>query len=130
MVVIVRMLVRRVLLLVPLLLGVIAFVFFIMRFSNSKPEYAYFQGANPTAEQIRQFQEENGLLDPLPVRYVRFVADLVQGDMGTSVLTKAPVLDSVLTALPLTMQLTFMGLAIAIVLSLVFGVVAALFRDR
>ncbi|MEV4899174.1 hypothetical protein AB0K48_58620, partial [Nonomuraea sp. NPDC055795] len=31
-------------------------------------EYAYFQGANPTAEQIRQFQLENGLLDPLPVR--------------------------------------------------------------
>ncbi len=130
MVVVVRMLVRRLLLLVPLLLGVVLFVFLIMRFSNNKPEYAYFQGANPTQEQIRQFQEENGLLDPLPVRYVRFVGDLVQGDMGTSVLTKAPVLDSVLTALPLTMQLTFMGLAIAIVLALLFGVVAALFRDR
>ncbi|WP_117208059.1 ABC transporter permease [Allorhizocola rhizosphaerae] len=130
MVVVVRMLVRRLLLLVPLLLGVILFVFIIMRFSNNKPEYAYFQGANPTQEQIRQFQEENGLLDPLPVRYVRFVGDLVQGDMGTSVLTKAPVLDSVLTAMPLTLQLTFMGLAIAIVLALVFGIIAALFRDR
>ncbi|MEV4893912.1 peptide ABC transporter permease, partial [Nonomuraea sp. NPDC055795] len=68
MILVARMLVRRVLILIPLLLGVIAFVFIVMRFSSSKPEYAYFQGANPTAEQIRQFQLENGLLDPLPVR--------------------------------------------------------------
>jgi len=128
--VVARMLVRRILILIPLLLGVILFVFIIMRFSNSKPEYAYFQGANPTAEQIHQFQVENGLLDPLPVRYVRFVGDLVHGDMGTSVLTKAPVLDSVVTALPLTLQLTFLGLAIAVTLALIFGVTAAIFRDR
>ncbi|MFJ8581080.1 ABC transporter permease [Micromonospora sp. NPDC093277] len=130
MAVVARMLVRRILILIPLLLGVVLFVFIIMRFSNNKPEYAYFQGANPTAEQIHQFQVENGLLDPLPIRYVRFVGDLLHGDMGTSVLTKAPVLDSVLTALPLTLQLTFLGLAIAVALALIFGVTAAIFRDR
>ncbi|MBB6345142.1 ABC transporter permease [Nonomuraea muscovyensis] len=130
MVLIARLLVRRVLILVPLLLGVVAFVFVVMRFSGNKPEYAYFQGANPTPEQIRQFQLENGLLDPLPLRYLRFVADLVQGDMGTSVLTRKPVVESVTTALPLTLQLTFLGLAVAVGLALVLGVTAALFRDR
>ncbi|MEO3747636.1 ABC transporter permease [Plantactinospora sp. B5E13] len=130
MAVIARMLVRRTLILIPLLLGVILFVFLVMRFSDNKPEYAYFQGANPTPEQLHQFRVENGLLDPLPVRYLRFVGDLLHGDLGTSVLTKAPVLDSVLTALPLTLQLTFLGLAVAIVLSLVLGVTAAIFRDR
>lgn len=130
MVLIARLLVRRVLILVPLLLGVVAFVFVVMRFSGNKPEYAHFQGANPTPEQIRQFQLENGLLDPLPLRYLRFVADLVQGDMGTSVLTRKPVIESVTTALPLTLQLTFLGLAVAVVLALVLGVTAALFRDR
>jgi peptide/nickel transport system permease protein len=130
MAVIVKMVVRRVLLLVPLLLGVALFVFVIMRFSDSKPEYAYFQGANPTPEQIHQFQVDNGLLDPMPVRYLHFVGDLLHGDMGTSVLTKAPVLRSVLTAMPLTLQLTFLGLVVAVVLALCFGVTAALFRDR
>ncbi|MEO3924958.1 ABC transporter permease [Micromonosporaceae bacterium B7E4] len=125
-----RMLVRRVLILIPLLLGVILFVFIVMRFSQNKPEYAYFAGANPTPEQIHQFQVENGLLDPLPLRYVRFVADLAQGDLGTSVLTNAPVLDSVLTALPLTLQLTFLGLLVGVLTALVFGVTAAIFRDR
>ena len=130
MAVIARMLARRILILIPLLLGVILFVFIIMRFSNNKPEYAYFQGANPTQEQIHQFQVENGLLDPLPVRYVHFVGDVLHGNLGTSVLTKAPVLHSVLTALPLTLQLTFLGLAIAVVLALIFGVAGAIFRDR
>ncbi|MEU5941889.1 ABC transporter permease [Micromonospora sp. NPDC047548] len=130
MAVIARMLLRRLLILIPLLLGVILFVFIVMRFSENKPEYAYFQGANPTPEQIHQFQLENGLLDPLPIRYLRFVGDLLQGDMGTSVLTRAPVLDSVLTALPLTLQLTFLGLLIGVVTALVLGITAALFRDR
>ncbi|WP_328414521.1 ABC transporter permease [Micromonospora sp. NBC_00389] len=130
MAVIARMLVRRLLILIPLLLGVILFVFIVMRFSENKPEYAYFQGANPTPEQVHQFQLENGLLDPLPIRYLRFVGELAQGDMGTSVLTKSPVLDSVLTALPLTLQLTFLGLLIGVVTALLFGVTAAIFRDR
>jgi peptide/nickel transport system permease protein len=130
MVFIARMLLRRILVLVPLVLGVAAFVFIVMRFSNSKPEYAYFQGANPTAEQIHQFQVENGLLDPLPLRYLRFIGDLARGDLGTSVLTKKPVLESVTTALPLTLQLTLLGLLIAVVLALIFGVTGALFRDR
>jgi peptide/nickel transport system permease protein len=124
------MLARRILILIPLLLGVILFVFIVMRFSNNKPEYAYFQGTNPTPEQLHQFRLENGLLDPLPVRYLRFVGELLQGDMGTSVLTNAPVLDSVLTALPLTVQLTFLGLTIGVVGGLVLGMTGALFRDR
>jgi peptide/nickel transport system permease protein len=128
--VIARMLARRILILIPLLLGVILFVFIVMRFSNNKPEYAYFQGTNPTPEQLHQFRLENGLLDPLPVRYLRFVGELLQGDMGTSVLTNAPVLDSVLTALPLTVQLTFLGLTIGVVGGLVLGMTGALFRDR
>jgi peptide/nickel transport system permease protein len=128
--VVARMLTRRILLLIPLVLGIIAFVFVVMRFSNNDPAIAYFQGANPTEEQVERFREENGLLDPLPVRYVRFVADLAQGDMGTSVLTKAPVLDSVVTAMPLTLQLTFLGLLIAVVLALLLGVTSAIFRDR
>lgn len=125
-----RMLARRIALLVPLLLGVVLFVFLVMRFADTDPTSAYFQGANPTPEQMHQFREENGLLDPLPVRYVNFVGDLLQGNMGISVLTRGEVLDQVTTALPLTLQLTFMGLAIAVVLALVGGIVAAVYRDR
>ncbi|UCM89834.1 ABC transporter permease [Streptomyces marincola] len=125
-----RLLLRRLLLLVPLTLGIVLFVFIVMRFADMDPASAYYQGANPTPEQLHQFREENGLLDPLPVRYVDFVGDLLTGDMGISVLTRDPVIDQVTTALPLTLQLTFLGLGFAVVLSLVLGVAAAVHRDR
>ncbi|MCI3930595.1 MULTISPECIES: ABC transporter permease [unclassified Streptomyces] len=127
---ILRILLRRLALLVPLLLGIVLFVFLVMRFSDVDPASAFFQGANPTPEQLHQFREENGLLDPLPVRYADFVGDLLHGDMGISVLTRSAVVDQVTTALPLTMQLTFLGLGIAVVVSLLLGVTAAIYRDR
>ncbi|WP_030573415.1 ABC transporter permease [Streptomyces aureocirculatus] len=127
---ILRILARRVALLVPLLLGIVLFVFLVMRFSDIDPASAFYQGANPTQEQLHQFREDNGLLDPLPVRYVHFVGDLLGGDMGVSVLTRSPVIDQITTALPLTMQLTFLGLGIAVLLSLPLGVLAAIYRDQ
>ncbi|MBX9362515.1 ABC transporter permease [Streptomyces massasporeus] len=125
-----RILLRRVALLVPLMLGIVLFVFLVMRFSDVDPASAFFQGANPTPRQLHDFREEHGLLDPLPVRYADFVGALLHGDLGTSALTRAPVIDQVTTALPLTLQLTFLGLGIAVVLSLVGGVTAAIYRDR
>ncbi|WP_306338429.1 ABC transporter permease [Streptomyces sp. KL118A] len=125
-----RILARRVVLLVPLLLGIVLFVFLVMRFSDVDPASAFYQGANPTPEQLHRFREENGLLDPLPVRYFAFVGDLLQGDMGISVLNRSSVVDQIATALPLTMQLTFLGLGIAVVLSLTLGITAAIYRDR
>ncbi|MFI8227682.1 ABC transporter permease [Streptomyces sp. NPDC085900] len=130
MIAVLRILLRRVALLVPLMLGIVLFVFLVMRFSDVDPASAFFQGANPTPRQLHDFRERNGLLDPLPVRYVHFVGDLLHGDMGTSALTRAPVVDQVTTALPLTLQLTFLGLGVAVVLSLLGGVTAAIYRDR
>ncbi|MGW1538736.1 ABC transporter permease [Streptomyces sp. NPDC002309] len=127
---VVRILARRVLLLVPLMLGIVLFVFLVMRFSDVDPASAFFQGANPTARQLHDFRAEHGLLDPLPVRYVAFLGDLLHGDLGTSALTRSDVVDQVMTALPLTLQLTFLGLGIAVVLSLLGGVTAAIYRDR
>ena len=130
MIVIVRMLLSRILALVPLLLGVILFVFIVMRFSPTDPALAAFDGGNATHEQLEEFRRANGLLDPLPLQYVHFVWRLLQGDFGTSVITKQPVGDTIATALPLTVQLTLLGLVIAIVVSLGLGVTSALFRDR
>ncbi|MET7882060.1 ABC transporter permease [Streptomyces avermitilis] len=130
MIAIARILGRRVVLLVPLMLGIVLFVFLVMRFSDVDPASAFFQGANPTPRQLHDFRQQNGLLDPLPVRYVHFVGDLLHGDLGISALTRAPVVEQVTTALPLTLQLTFLGLGIAVVLALTGGVTAAIYRDR
>jgi peptide/nickel transport system permease protein len=128
--IVLRMLLGRILSLVPLLLGVTLFVFVVMRFSPVDPALAAFDGANASAEQLEQFRRENGLLDPVPLQYFRFVWQLIQGDFGTSVITKQPVADTITTALPLTVQLTLMGLVIALLVSVPLGVVSAIYRDR
>jgi peptide/nickel transport system permease protein len=124
------MLINRILVLIPLLLGVILFVFIVMRFSPVDPAMAAFDGASATQAQLDQFRHANGLDQPMPVRYVRFVWSLLHGNFGVSVLTRQPVASTIATALPLTVQLTLLGLAIALVVSFVLGVTSALFRDR
>lgn len=130
MIVVARMLLRRLLLFIPLVLGVILFVFIVMRFAPTDPALAAFDGGSATAGQLEQFREENGLNDPLPLRYVHFVGDLAQGDFGTSLITRQPVIDTIRTALPLTVQLTALGIVIALSVATLLGVSAAVFRDR
>ncbi len=66
---------------------------------------------------------------PLLVRLGRYLAMLVQGDLGQS-FTGVPITQMVAESFPITLQLTFIGLIIAVVFALVLGVVAALYRDR
>ena len=128
--IILRMLLGRVLSLVPLLLGVTLFVFVVMRFSPVDPAVSAFGDSNPTDAQLEQFRRDNGLLDPWPIQYGRFVWQLLHGDFGVSVISRQSVGDTIATALPLTVQLTLMGLVLAIVLGLLFGITSALYRDR
>ncbi|MHA7984635.1 ABC transporter permease [Rathayibacter sp. CAU 1779] len=127
-----RLIIQRILLLIPLLLGVILFVFIVMRFSGADPAIAALagQGGNPTPQQIEQFRHDNGLDQPLIVQYVYFVGDVFRGNLGYSLLNHQPVTQIIATALPLTLQLTGLGIVVAVVLALLLGITGALFRDR
>lgn len=126
---IVARLVGRRLLALPLMaLAVTLLVFVVMSFSPVDPaRLALGESASPEA--LASYREANGLDDPLLTRYLGFLGGLVQGDLGTSS-GNVPVVDRVASALPITLQLTFLGLAVAVVVALVLGVTAALFRDR
>ncbi|GAA0951591.1 ABC transporter permease [Actinocorallia libanotica] len=126
---ILRMTARRLLTLVPLVLGITLFVFVVLRFSPNDPAYnALGEAASPEAREA--YAEANGLNDPLLVRYARFLGDLVQGDLGVTAPPSRPVTDAIATAFPLTLQLTLLGVTFAVVLATVLGVTGALFRDR
>lgn len=127
-----RLIIQRVLILVPLMLGVILFVFLVIQFSGANPAIAALAGAggNPTHAQIAAFEQANGLNQPLLIRYGYFVWGLLHGNMGYSLLNHQSVISIIGTALPLTLQLTFLGIIVALVLALVLGITGALFRDR
>ena len=100
-----------------------------MSFSKTDPAYtALGDGASPEA--VAEYHEKYGLDDPWPVRYVRYMGDLIHGDMGTYGAARNSVAKRISTALPVTMQLTFIGLAIGAVVSFLLGVIAALYRDK
>lgn len=125
-----RLLGQRVISLVPLGLGIILFVFTVMQFSKTDPAVAVFADAPVSADQLEQFREDNGLNKPFLVKYFVFVGLVLQGQLGKSLATGEPVMNMIGTALPLTLQLTFLGLIIALTVAFVLGTVSAIYRDR
>ena len=123
-----RLVGRRLIALPIMIIGVTILVFLVMSFSPADPaRLALGESASPAA--LEAYREANGLNDPLLVRYANFLLGTIQGDLGTSAGGVA-VTDMVARAFPITIQLTFWGLVIAVVLALILGVIAALFRDR
>ena len=123
----IRLIGRRLLALPLMIIGVTLLVFVVMSFSPADPaRLALGESASPQA--LAQYRADNGLDQPLLTRYVSFLGGMVQGDLGTTS-GRTPVVDVVADAFPITLQLTFLGLAIAIVIAAVLGVLAALYRD-
>lgn len=120
---------RRLLQLPVMLLGITFLVFFVMSFSNVDPAITAL-GESSSPEDRAAYRERLGLDDPLFVRYFGFLGGLLQGDLGTYSARQLPVIDDVLRAFPITLQLTLAGLVIAVVLATLLGIVAALYRDR
>lgn len=124
-----RLIGRRLVALPIMALGVTVLVFFLMSFSKTDPAYTAL-GDSASPEAVAEYHEKYGLDDPWPVRYVRYMGDLIHGDMGTYGAARNSVAKRISTALPVTMQLTFIGLAIGAVVSFLLGVIAALYRDK
>ncbi|OFK24777.1 ABC transporter permease [Olsenella sp. HMSC062G07] len=123
-----RLIGRRLIALPVMALGVTVLVFFLMSFSKVDPAYNAL-GESATPEAVAQYHQDHGLDDPLPVRYVRYMGGLLRGDLGSYGAANYSVGERIAKALPVTMQLTFIGLTIAAVVSFLLGVLAALYRD-
>ena len=124
-----RLVGRRLVALPIMALGVTFLIFFLMSFSPIDPAYGAL-GESATPEAIAKYHKDFGLDDPWPVRYARYMKDLVtEGNLGTYGPQRRPVANRVATALPVTMQLTFFGLLLGTIVSFTLGVIAALYRD-
>ncbi|MBQ6492047.1 MAG: ABC transporter permease, partial [Atopobiaceae bacterium] len=123
-----RLVGRRLVALPIMAIGVTFLIFFLMSFSPIDPAYKAL-GESATPEQIQKYHEEYGLDDPWPIRYVRYMGDLLHGELGTYSAQRRPVSDRIATALPVTMQLTFFGLLLGTIVSFALGILAAIYRD-
>lgn len=122
-------LLRRVLQALLTLVGVSMLVFLMLYLTPGDPVQIMLQGSNATPEQVATLRHQLGLDQPLYIRYGKYLADAVRGNLGTSFQTREAVHSMVATQLPATLQLTFAALFFAVALGLVMGIVAAVRRD-
>src|SRR5258707_12861361 len=108
----------------PSLLGVIVLTFFISHALPGDPA-AYFAGPAANAASIASIRATLGLDRPLPVQFVHYVGDLVQGNLGRSLTTGQPVLTDLLERLPASLELASFALLFAISIGIPMGVWAA-----
>ena len=122
-----RYLIRRLLLTIPVLLGVATLVFSLIHMIPGDPAQAMLgEGAAP--EDIAQLRERLGLDRPLLVQYGSFLQGLARGDLGVSLRNDQPVLQQILDRMPATAELALASMAVAILIALPLGIIAAVWR--
>ena len=121
-------LLRRLVLIIPVLIGVSVIVFTIMHVIPGDPVRLMFAGTGATGEQIQAMRHALGLDRPLPVQYVNYVARAIRGDLGQSIHFKQPVLQLILERMPATIELTLVSLIIALTIAFPIGILSALKR--
>ena len=115
---------KRILLLLPILIGVSFIVFGIMSFTPGDPATEIL-GPTATKEQIAELNEEMGMNDPFLVRYFRYVFHAVTGDFGNSYRTQKPVFDEIFARFGITFQLGVLAICVAILIGVPIGIISA-----
>ena len=123
----IRYIARRLLLMVPVLLGVSVLAFFLTQLLPGDPARAA-AGRLASPEQLEAVRERLGLDRPVPVQYALYVGRLLRGDLGTSLTSKQAVAQELRLFFPATMELLAATMVITIVVGIPIGVWAATAR--
>ncbi len=115
---------RRVVTVIPTLIGVVIVTFLLTRVLPGDPA-VYFAGPAATPESIAEVRKTLGLDRPLPEQFVRYVQDLSRGDFGLSLTTGQSVASDIASRLPASAELTLFGLIISILIAVPLGIAAA-----
>lgn len=119
-----KYIVKRLLMMIPVLLGVTFIVFFILNLSPGDPA-AMILGDQASEEALEMKREELGLNDPLLVRYGHYIADMLHGDLGTSYKNDLSVWDQIMERLPNTAILAVAGILVALLIGIPTGIISA-----
>lgn len=119
-----KYIVRRLLLTVPIIIGLSILVFAFVRALPGGPAIALL-GERATQESVERVERDLGLEQPVPIQYIRYMANVVSGDLGNSILTRQPVWDELKRQFPATVELGLAAMLFAIVLGIPLGFLAA-----
>ncbi len=120
-----RYTIRRILSSLPVLFGVLVVTFTLARVIPGDPCKSIL-GEKATVEVCERFIHEKGLDRPIPVQFGVYLNDLAHGDFGNSIRFHRPIMQILVERLPMTIELSLMGLTIASVFGITLGIVSAL----
>jgi peptide/nickel transport system permease protein len=118
-----RFVLGRVLLAVPVLLGVTFVSFMIIHLIPGNPAQAMLFGSNPTPQQVYNLENQLGLNNPLYVQYLHYMSGLLHGNLGTSFITGRTVASEIASRAPSTFALSAAAMLVAIVIGIPLGIV-------
>ena len=124
-----RFLVRRVLLVLPVLFGLLVLTFVLVRIVPNDPSAA-LAGQNATPAQIAEIRAKYGFDRPLIVQFFVYLQQVLRGDFGTSIQSGRPVVTDIGQRLPATLELTFAALGLGVLLGVPLGTLAAVRHNR
>jgi peptide/nickel transport system permease protein len=116
--------IRRLLLFIPVMLGVLLVVFLTLRLVPGDPAVVYL-GLEGSAEEIAEARTRLGLDQPLPLQFARYVGNVLQGEFGRSIFQGSRVTEVLGQALVPTLELAALSILITVVVALPLGIVAA-----
>lgn len=119
-----RYILRRLLLVIPVLIGISIFVFLIMHLTPGDPARLMLGESAPT-EQLEALREEMGLNDPLPIQYLNWLKKAVRLDFGRSLRSKKLVSTEILERLPASAELAVLAVTISVLVGVPVGILSA-----
>lgn len=122
-----RYILKRLLIMIPTMLAIIFIIFFIMQFMPNTPGRIIL-GIKASEEQVIEKNKELGYYDPLPVKYCRYIKNVLKGEFGTSYQSGRPVFEVLLPKFPMTLQLAFFSVLVASVVGVLLGILSAVKR--
>ncbi len=123
-----KYIVKRILMLIPVLIGVSIIVFLIMRVFSPDPAPVVL-GQHATQQAAEAWRQANGLNDPLYLQYYHFLTEALTGDLGTSYYTKLPVTQEIMTRFPATIELAIAAIVLAAFFGILIGVISAVKKN-
>ncbi|ART75509.1 peptide ABC transporter permease [Sutcliffiella horikoshii] len=118
-------LIKRLVQMIPVLIGVTLVVFLIMQMVPGDPA-VLLAGEGASKETIEEIRTQLGLNQPLYIQYFDYLTNIFKGDLGVSIKNNKPVLDEILVRLPITMELALFSILITIVLGMAAGIISAI----
>lgn len=120
--------IKRILMLIPVLIGVSIIVFLIMRVFSPDPAPIVL-GQHATQESVEAWREANGLNEPVYLQYWHFITGALTGDLGNSYYTKAPVVKEIFARFPATIELALVAVVLASIFGILIGVISAVKKN-